>query len=61
MDLITGLWTDYKLYFIGGVVLAGVIYGAVKLMRRSQSQSSGDRSMNIQAGRDAKVDRARMD
>lgn len=63
METVISALTEYRVYFIGGAVIAGIVWGVMKLLRRSQQQTqrAGQNSVNIQAGRDAKVDRLRID
>ena len=63
MDTVISALAEYKIYFIGGAVIAGIIWGVVKLVSPSQrqKQQSGHTSVNVQAGRDAKVDHTKVD
>lgn len=56
MEAITAFLGEYKLYFAIGTVLAGGVWGWIRLRKSARStemrQSSGAHSTNLQAGRD---------
>jgi len=59
MDALTEFLTQYRLYFAVGAIVAGVVWGWLRLRKSAHPtamrQSSGAHSTNIQAGRDINV------